>query len=85
MTFTKIAVAGGVVLLGFACFLAAAGFGVAREGVISLVALVVLVGGGNLLSGRGGPYGRRSLPTTGPSPGEPDARGTGGASDEHAQ
>jgi hypothetical protein len=59
MTFTKIAVVGGLVLLGFVCWLAASGFGAAREGLISFFVLVALVGGGNLLAGRAGPYGRR--------------------------
>jgi hypothetical protein len=59
MTFTKIAVVGGIVLFGFVCWLAASGFGAAREGLISFLVLVALVGGGNLLAGRGGPYGRR--------------------------
>lgn len=59
MTFTKVAVAGFLALLGFVCWLAASGFGAAREGLICLLALVLLVGGGNLLSGRGGSYARR--------------------------
>ncbi|HTX63534.1 MAG TPA: hypothetical protein VMD28_07820 [Acidimicrobiales bacterium] len=59
MTFTKVAVVGGLALLGFVCWLAASGLGVAREGLISLCALVLLVGGGNLLSGRPGSSGRR--------------------------
>ncbi|HVC13693.1 MAG TPA: hypothetical protein VND62_02410 [Acidimicrobiales bacterium] len=61
MTFTKIAVVGGVALLAFVSWLAASGFGAAREGLISLVALVVLVGGGNLLAGRSGHYGRGAV------------------------
>ncbi len=87
MTFTKIAVIGGVVVFGFVCWLAAAGFGAAREGVISLIALAVLVGGGNLLSGRGGPYGRRSGPPA-PEPATSEAEvreGATGPSDEPAQ
>lgn len=59
MTYTKVAVVGCLALLGFVCWLAASGLGAAREGVISLFALVLLVGGGNLLSGRAGSYGRR--------------------------
>jgi hypothetical protein len=59
MTFTKIAVVCCLVLLGFVSWLAVAGFGAAREGLICLVALVLLVGGGNLLSGRSGHHGRR--------------------------
>jgi len=75
MTFTKIAVAAGVVLLGLACWLAAAGFGAAREGLISLFALAVLVGGGNLLAGRSSgksPSGAPSGANGGPaSPADP--------------
>lgn len=78
MTFTRIAVIGGLVLLGLVCWLAVAGFGAAREGLISFFALVLLVGGGNLLAGRGGRYGRRSAPEArgAASPG-PVARETG--------
>jgi hypothetical protein len=59
VTFTKVAVVGFLALVGFVCWLAAAGFGAAREGLICLLVLVLLVGGGNLLSGRSGPHGRR--------------------------
>lgn len=84
MTFTKAVVLGAVALFGFVCWLAASGFGAAREGLISLVALVVLVGGGNLLSGRGGHYGRR-VPQAGHGAAPTDA-GTqdAGPSDEAA-
>ncbi len=58
----KVAAVGLLALLGFACWLASE-FGAAREGLISLFALVVLVGGGNLLSGRGGPGSRRGAPS----------------------
>ncbi len=58
MTFTKVAVVGCLALLGFVCWLAASGLGAAREGLISLFALVLLVGGGNFLAGRTGSYGR---------------------------
>ncbi len=58
MTFTKVAIAGFLALLGFLCWLAVSGFGAARELLISLFALVLLVGGGNLLAGRSGAYGR---------------------------
>jgi hypothetical protein len=61
MTFTKIAVVGGAIVLALVCWLAVAGFGAAREGVICLVALVVLVGGGNLLSARSGAPRRRAV------------------------
>ncbi len=59
MTFTKVAVVGGLALLAVVCWLAVSGLGVAREGLISFFALVLLVGGGNLLSGRAGSRGRR--------------------------
>lgn len=58
MIFTKVAVAGGIVLLGFLCWLAAVGVSAVREVLISVFALVVLVGGGNWLSGRSA-HGRR--------------------------
>ena len=84
MTFKKVAVAGFLALLGFACWLAASGFGAAREGLISFFALVVLVGGGNLLAGRGGPYGgRRASAAREPAAAEP-LDGAAGRSDEPA-
>lgn len=52
MIATKIAVALGIVLLGVACWMAAIGVRAASEGLITLFALVVLVGGGNYLAGR---------------------------------
>lgn len=83
MTFTKIVAACGVVLLGFLCFLAAKGMTAVTEGLITLFALVALVAGGNLLSGRGA-YGARrgpaasapQQPTAGPGPGEGRGRTT---------
>jgi hypothetical protein len=65
MTFTKVAIVGCVALLGFVCWLAASGLGAAREGLISLFALVLLVGGGNFLAGRSGSYGRHGAPAGG--------------------
>ncbi|MGC8471333.1 MAG: hypothetical protein ACP5PM_03440 [Acidimicrobiales bacterium] len=64
MTFTKIAIAIGVVLFGFVCWLAVSGVGAAREGLVSLVALVALVAGGNLLSGWARPAAKRSTAVT---------------------
>lgn len=83
MTMTKIAVAGALVLLAFLCWLAAAGLGAAREGLVSFFALVVLVAGGNLLSGRAGPYGgygRRHQEVPGPGPAETAPDGSGAVS-----
>jgi hypothetical protein len=58
---------GGVVVLGLLCWLAALGFTAITEVLVTLVALVVLVGGGNWLSGR---PGTRSRPTyAAPPPG----------------
>jgi hypothetical protein len=61
VTFTKVVAACGVVLLGFLCFLAAKGMTAVTEGLVTLFALVVMVAGGNLLSGRGA-YGARRSP-----------------------
>ncbi|MDA8310048.1 MAG: hypothetical protein M0Z46_05455 [Actinomycetota bacterium] len=74
MTVTKVAAVGCLALLGFVCWLAAAGVGPAREGLISVFALVVLVGGGNLLSGRAGTYGGRRTPAL-RDPGAPEPDG----------
>ena len=71
MTFTKIAVFAGAALLGLICWLAVSGVGAAREGLVSLVALVALVAGGNALAGRPRPYARRSAA----SPRDPAASG----------
>ncbi len=73
MTFTKVAIAGFLALLGFLCWLAVSGFGAARELLISLFALVLLVGGGNLLAGRSGAHGRSGAYGRG---GPAGARGT---------
>jgi hypothetical protein len=52
---TKLAVACGLVLFGLLCWMAVDGVSVAAELVITAGALVVLVGGGNWLSGRAAP------------------------------
>jgi hypothetical protein len=72
---TKIAVILGVALLGVACWMAVIGVRAASEGLLTVFALVVLVGGGNYLSGRSGTPRRRpaegSSPTDDASPGTP--------------
>lgn len=55
MIVTKLAIGVGVVLVGVLCWLAIAGVAIAAELVITAVALVVLVGGGNWLGGRRSP------------------------------
>lgn len=52
MIVTKLAVAAGALLFLLLCWLAVAGVAVAAELVITLGALLVLVGGGNWLRGR---------------------------------
>jgi hypothetical protein len=55
---TKLAVAAGILLFALLCWLAVDGMAIAAELVITVGALVVLVGGGNWLSGRSS--GRRT-------------------------
>lgn len=55
MIVSRLAIACGVVLLGLLCWMAVEGVSVAAELVITAGALVVLVGGGNWLSGRSAP------------------------------
>jgi|GEM_PF-2645802 len=59
MVFTKIALAAGFLLLGFLIWLAIMGMTAVGEALVTLFALVLLVGGGNWISGRS-PYGRRT-------------------------
>jgi hypothetical protein len=59
VTTTRLAVVLGVLLLGALCFLAAIGFTPLVAPLVTVVLLVVLVGGGNLLSGRSQHGGRR--------------------------
>lgn len=68
MTFTKVAIVVGLALLAVVIWLAVSGLGVAREGLVSLFALVLLVGGGNLLSGRAGSRSRRGGTTVARGP-----------------
>lgn len=58
MIVTKIALGAGVAVLGLVIWLAVIGVPAAGEGLITLVALVLLVAGGNALGGRSS-YGSR--------------------------
>ncbi len=82
MIATKIAIAMGVVLLGVACWMAAIGVRAVSEGLLTLFALVVLVGGGNYLAGRTGAR-RGPAPARVPDPPVPGppAKGAKGAPD----
>lgn len=62
MRATRIAAFLGLVLFGFGCYLALRGLSVATEVVITVVVLVGMVAGGNLLSGRLGLPNRRGRP-----------------------
>lgn len=55
MIVTKLAIACGVALFGLLCWMALDGVSFAGELVITVGALVILVGGGNWLSGRYAP------------------------------
>ncbi len=55
MIVTRLAIGCGVVLFGLLCWFAVDGVSFAGELVITVGALVVLVGGGNWLSGRYAP------------------------------
>lgn len=52
MIVTKLAIVVGILLFALLCWLAVDGMAIATELVITVGALVVLVGGGNWLSGR---------------------------------
>lgn len=60
MPFTKLAVAFGFLLLGFLVWLAVVGLRPVGEGLVTVFALVLLVGGGNLIAGRSHHGARRS-------------------------
>jgi hypothetical protein len=63
VTATRLAVVLGVAVLGALCFLAAIGFTPLVAPLVTVVLLVVLVGGGNLLSDRGQKRSRRPRQT----------------------
>ncbi len=57
MTVTRLALAFGVLVLAFLCYLVAIGSAAATGLLITAMALVVLIGGGNWISGRSTPRG----------------------------
>lgn len=71
MTGRRIGVIGGIVLLGVMSWLAAAGVTALAEILITAVVLVVLIGGGNLLSGRRPVPAPRDASPPGPSGSRP--------------
>jgi hypothetical protein len=52
VTVTRLTAGGGVVVLGVLCWLAATGFTALTAVLVTGAALVVMIGGGNWLSGR---------------------------------
>jgi len=81
MIVTKVAIGVGVVLCGILVWMAVSGVAVATELLVSAIAIVVLVGGGNWLSGRGGraaPRGPERIPEEGPGAAGPPASGPPG-------
>jgi hypothetical protein len=83
---TKVAIGGGIAVLGVLCWLAAAGVTVLVPLLVTAAALVVMVGGGNWLGGRTShrpPYRAEADDPTSPgssSPAEADDRTSGGPS-----
>jgi len=77
VTMTKIALVVGVAVVGFLCYLAAVGSSAAAALVITGVALVVFIGGGNWISGRTTPGARP--PAAPASPATASGAGAGGA------
>jgi hypothetical protein len=81
---TKLAIGLGVAFFGLLCWMAVDGITAAAVTVITLGALVVLVGGGNWIGGRSSPHGPRSagsgppsstyVPPTAPSVAQPVER-----------
>jgi hypothetical protein len=54
MTVTRFAIGAGVVIVGFLCWMAAIGFTAVIGPLVTVVVLILLVGGGNWLSGERG-------------------------------
>jgi hypothetical protein len=64
---TKLVIALGVIFFGLLCWMAVDGITAAAVTVITLGALVVLVGGGNWIGGRSSPHGPRPAGSGPPS------------------
>ncbi len=73
MIFTKVAIGLGVVAAALLFWMAVSGVAVATELLVSALAIVVLIAGGNWLSGR------RGRPPAGPPPGHGQVPGGPGA------
>jgi hypothetical protein len=73
--FTRIALVIGLVLVATMCWLAATGFTPVVPVLVTAIALLVLVGGGNMIRGRSSPYGGRR----GQAPGGPEGSGSAGS------
>jgi hypothetical protein len=73
MIVTKVAIGLGVVAAALLFWMAVSGVAVASELLVSALAIVVLVGGGNWLAGR------RGQPPAGPHPGRDRVPGPPGA------
>ncbi len=67
MSVTKLAIGLGVAFFGLLCWMAVDGITAAAVTVITLGALVVLVGGGNWIGGRSSPHARRPAGSGPPS------------------
>ncbi len=75
MIFTKVAIGFGVVAAALLFWMAVSGVAVATELLVSALAIVVLIAGGNWLSGRRGRPGAGPPPGPGQVPGGPGAGG----------
>ncbi|HEY1732926.1 MAG TPA: hypothetical protein VGG23_00665 [Acidimicrobiales bacterium] len=67
MSVTKLVIGLGVAFFGLLCWMAVDGITAAAVTVITLGALVVLVGGGNWIGGRPAPHGRQPAGSGPPS------------------
>ncbi len=67
MSVTKLVIGLGVVVFGLLCWMAVDGITAAAVTLITVGALVVLVGGGNWIGGRSSPHGPRPAGSGPPS------------------